>query len=78
MRLRTILFSLALAGSTLAQGERAQATPFVMPAGETPLATLIDTCADYLEWNVLYDAKAPSRVLGGGWIRRAIQPEVVQ
>ena len=58
MRLRTILFSLALAGSTLAQGERAQATPFVMPAGETPLATLIDTCADYLEWNVLYDAKA--------------------
>lgn len=50
----TLLTLLLTAAPTIAQDSGADAAPFVLPAGKLKTTDLIDSCAAYLEWNILY------------------------
>ena len=56
MHTKHVVCSLLLfAGTAMAQDAAKQRDPFALSAGSLELSELVDACAGYLEWNILYD-----------------------
>lgn len=54
MKTYTTLLTLLLTAAPAIAQDADDAAPFVLPAGELKTTDLIDSCAAYLEWNILY------------------------
>ena len=53
MKTLALMTAMLLTAPAFAQKDQVK-DPFVLPAGEITITQLIDACASYLEWNILY------------------------
>ncbi|MFN3243431.1 MAG: hypothetical protein ACE37K_18150 [Planctomycetota bacterium] len=75
MKTLAMMSLMLLAAPAFAQ-ESKQKDPFVLPAGEITITDLIDACASYLEWNILYnDQEVTSGAAGPA--RTKLQRQIV-
>ena len=75
MHTKHVVCSLLLfAGIALAQDVDQKPEPFALSAGTIELSELVDACAGYLEWNILYDTR---EFEGAGAVATKLQRPIV-